>query len=137
MVQDALNRWWWPSLMMFGPSDTDSKHSAQSMAWKIKRFTNDELRQKFVDATVPQAHYLGLTLPDPDLKFNEETGHWEYGEIDWEEFSRVVAGNGPCNRERLAARRKAFDEGAWVREASLAYAEKRRNRREAARIAAE
>ena len=137
MVQDALNRWWWPSLMMFGPSDTDSKHSAQSMAWKIKRFTNDELRQKFVDATVPQAHYLGLTLPDPDLKFNEETGHWEYGEIDWEEFSRVVAGNGPCNRERLDARRKAFDEGAWVREASLAYAEKRRNRREAARIAAE
>ncbi|WP_249695775.1 1,2-phenylacetyl-CoA epoxidase subunit PaaA [Stappia sp. WLB 29] len=137
MVQDALNRWWWPSLMMFGPSDTDSKHSAQSMAWKIKRFTNDELRQKFVDATVPQAHYLGLTLPDPDLKFNEETGHWEYGEIDWEEFSRVVAGNGPCNRERLAARRKAWDEGAWVREAALAHAEKRRNRREAARIAAE
>ncbi|WP_067222408.1 1,2-phenylacetyl-CoA epoxidase subunit PaaA [Stappia indica] len=137
MVQDALNRWWWPSLMMFGPSDTDSKHSAQSMAWKIKRFTNDELRQKFVDATVPQAHYLGLTLPDPDLKFNEETGHWEYGEIDWEEFSRVVAGNGPCNRERLDARRKAWDEGAWVREASFAYAEKRRNRREAARIAAE
>jgi ring-1,2-phenylacetyl-CoA epoxidase subunit PaaA len=137
MVQDALNRWWWPSLMMFGPSDTDSKHSAQSMAWKIKRFTNDELRKKFVDATVPQAHYLGLTLPDPDLKFNEETGHWEYGEIDWEEFSRVVAGNGPCNRERLAARRKAFDEGAWVREAALAHAEKRRNRREAARIAAE
>ncbi|WP_186389732.1 1,2-phenylacetyl-CoA epoxidase subunit PaaA [Stappia sp. TSB10P1A] len=137
MVQDALNRWWWPSLMMFGPSDTDSKHSAQSMAWKIKRFTNDELRQKFVDATVPQAHYLGLTLPDPDLKFNEDTGHWEYGEIDWEEFARVVAGNGPCNRERLAARRKAFDEGAWVREAALAYAEKRRNRREAARIAAE
>ena len=137
MVQDALNRWWWPSLMMFGPSDTDSKHSAQSMAWKIKRFTNDELRQKFVDATVPQAHYLGLTLPDPDLKFNEDTGHWEYGEIDWAEFARVVAGNGPCNRERLAARRKAFDEGAWVREAALAYAEKRRNRREAARIAAE
>lgn len=137
MVQDALNRWWWPSLMMFGPSDTDSKHSAQSMAWKIKRFTNDELRQKFVDATVPQAHYLGLTLPDPDLKLNEETGHWEYGEIDWEEFSRVVAGNGPCNRERLDARRKAWDEGAWVREAALAHAEKRRNRREAARIAAE
>ncbi|MBC2859145.1 1,2-phenylacetyl-CoA epoxidase subunit PaaA [Stappia sp. 28M-7] len=137
MVQDALNRWWWPSLMMFGPSDTDSKHSAQSMAWKIKRFTNDELRQKFVDATVPQAHYLDLTLPDPDLKFNEETGHWEYGEIDWEEFSRVVAGNGPCNRERLDARRKAWDEGAWVREAALAHAEKRRNRREAARIAAE
>ncbi|WP_306030258.1 1,2-phenylacetyl-CoA epoxidase subunit PaaA [Stappia sp. MMSF_3263] len=137
MVQDALNRWWWPSLMMFGPSDTDSKHSAQSMAWKIKRFTNDELRQKFVDATVPQAHYLGLTLPDPDLKLNEETGHWEYGEIDWEEFSRVIAGNGPCNRERLAARRKAHEAGAWVREAALAHAQKRRDRREAARHAAE
>lgn len=137
MVQDALNRWWWPSLMMFGPSDTDSRHSAQSMAWKIKRFTNDELRQKFVDATVPQAHYLGLTLPDPDLKLNEETGHWEYGEIDWEEFSRVIAGNGPCNRERLAARRKAHEAGAWVREAALAHAQKRRDRREAARHAAE
>ncbi|WP_417770275.1 1,2-phenylacetyl-CoA epoxidase subunit PaaA [Stappia sp.] len=137
MVQDALNRWWWPSLMMFGPSDTDSRHSAQSMAWKIKRFTNDELRQKFVDATVPQAHYLGLTLPDPDLKRNEETGHWEYGEIDWEEFSRVIAGNGPCNRERLAARRKAHEAGAWVREAALAHAQKRRDRREAARHAAE
>jgi ring-1,2-phenylacetyl-CoA epoxidase subunit PaaA len=137
MVQDALNRWWWPSLMMFGPSDTDSKHSAQSMAWKIKRFTNDELRQKFVDATVPQAHYLGLTLPDPDLAFNEETGHWEYGEIDWEEFARVIAGDGPCNRERLAARRKAHEEGAWVREAALAHARKRRDRREAARHAAE
>uniref|UniRef100_UPI003BA96A40 1,2-phenylacetyl-CoA epoxidase subunit PaaA n=1 Tax=Stappia sp. TaxID=1870903 RepID=UPI003BA96A40 len=137
MVQDALNRWWWPSLMMFGPSDTDSKHSAQSMAWKIKRFTNDELRQKFVDATVPQAHYLGLTLPDDDLRFNEETGHWEFGEIDWDEFTRVIAGNGPCNRERLKARRKAHDDGAWVREAALAHAEKRRMRREAAREAAE
>ncbi|WP_349360933.1 1,2-phenylacetyl-CoA epoxidase subunit PaaA [Stappia sp.] len=137
MVQDALNRWWWPSLMMFGPSDTDSKHSAQSMAWKIKRFTNDELRQKFVDATVPQAHYLGLTIPDDKLAFNEETGHWEFGEIDWDEFMRVIAGNGPCNRERMAARTKAHEDGAWVREAALAYAEKRAARREAARHAAE
>jgi ring-1,2-phenylacetyl-CoA epoxidase subunit PaaA len=137
MVQDALNRWWWPSLMMFGPSDTHSKHSAQSMAWKIKRFTNDELRQKFIDATVPQAHYLGLTIPDADLRLNEETGHWEYGEIDWGEFNRVIAGDGPCNRERLAARQKADAAGAWVREAALAHAEKRRARREAARHAAE
>ncbi|WP_029057317.1 1,2-phenylacetyl-CoA epoxidase subunit PaaA [Stappia stellulata] len=137
MVQDALNRWWWPSLMMFGPSDTDSKHSAQSMAWKIKRFTNDELRQKFIDATVPQAHYLGLTIPDDKLAFNEESGHWEFGEIDWDEFMRVVAGNGPCNRERLAARNKAHADGAWVREAALAYSQKRADRREAARHAAE
>jgi len=137
MVQDALNRWWWPSLMMFGPSDTDSRHSAQSMAWKIKRFTNDELRQKFVDATVPQAHYLGLTIPDDKLAFNEETGHWEFGEIDWDEFMRVIAGNGPCNRERMAARTKAHEDGAWVREAALAYSEKRAARREAARHAAE
>ena len=137
MVQDALNRWWWPSLMMFGPSDTDSQHSAQSMAWKIKRFTNDELRQKFVDATVPQAHYLGLTIPDDKLSFNEATGHWEFGEIDWDEFMRVIAGNGPCNRERLAARKKAHADGAWVREAALAYSRKRADRREAARHAAE
>ncbi|MCA1241701.1 1,2-phenylacetyl-CoA epoxidase subunit A [Stappia stellulata] len=137
MVQDALNRWWWPSLMMFGPSDTDSQHSAQSMAWKIKRFTNDELRQKFVDATVPQAHYLGLTIPDDKLSFNEATGHWEFGEIDWDEFMRVIAGNGPCNRERLAARKKAHADGAWVREAAIAYSRKRADRREAARHAAE
>ncbi len=137
MVQDALNRWWWPSLMMFGPPDANSRHSAQSMAWKIKRFTNDELRQKFVDATVPQAHFLGLTIPDHNLRYDEASGHWITGEIDWTEFERVLAGNGPCNRERLAARRKAHDDGAWVREAALAHAEKRRNRREAARIAAE
>lgn len=126
MVQDALNRWWWPCLMMFGPPDSDSQHSDASTRWKIKRFSNDELRQKFVDATVPQAHYLGLTLPDPDLKLNDETGHWEYGAIDWEEFKQVIAGNGPCNRDRMAARRKAHDDGAWVRDAALAYAEKRK-----------
>ncbi|MBA5779394.1 1,2-phenylacetyl-CoA epoxidase subunit A [Stappia sp. F7233] len=136
MVQDALNRWWWPSLMMFGPSDKDSLHSAQSMAWKIKRFTNDELRQKFVDATVPQAHFLGLTIPDEDLKLNEETGHWEYGEIDWSEFARVLKGDGPCNRQRMKARRKAHAEGGWVREAALAYAEKRAARRAAKSAAA-
>ncbi|GJM11391.1 MAG: phenylacetic acid degradation protein [Lysobacteraceae bacterium] len=132
MMQDAFNRWWWPSLMMFGPSDNDSKHSAQSMAWKIKRFSNDELRQKFVDATVPQAEYLGLTVPDPDLKFNEETGHYEFGEIDWQEFYDVIQGNGPCNRQRLAARKSAHENGAWVREAAAAYAEKQRQRKEAA-----
>ncbi|MEW6254638.1 MAG: 1,2-phenylacetyl-CoA epoxidase subunit PaaA [Pseudomonadota bacterium] len=126
MAQDALNRWWWPCLMMFGPPDAASQHSDQSTKWKIKRFSNDELRQKFVDATVPQAHYLGLTLPDADLKFNEETGHWEYGTIDWDEFKQVIAGNGPCNRDRMAARRQAHEDGAWVREAALAFAEKRR-----------
>ncbi|MBD9374569.1 1,2-phenylacetyl-CoA epoxidase subunit A [Rhizobium sp. ARZ01] len=131
MAQDALNRWWWPCLMMFGPPDAASQHSDQSTRWKIKRFSNDELRQKFVDATVPQAQYLGLTLPDPDLKFNEETGHWEYGTIDWDEFKQVISGNGPCNRERLAARNKAHAEGAWVREAALAYAEKRQARKAA------
>lgn len=128
MAQDALNRWWWPSLMMFGPSDTESKHSAQSMAWKIKRFSNDDLRQKFVDATVPQGHFIGLEFPDPDLKLNEETGHWEFGEIDWQEFFRVVGGDGPCNRERLQARVKAYDDGAWVRDAALAYSQKRKQR---------
>ena len=128
MAQDALNRWWWPSLMMFGPPDGDSKHTAQSMAWKIKRFTNDGLRQKFIDATVPQGHYLGLAFPDPELKFNEETGHWEIGPIDWDEFQRVLRGEGPCNQQRLARRRKAHEEGAWVRAAALAHAEKRRAR---------
>ncbi|GGE97496.1 1,2-phenylacetyl-CoA epoxidase subunit A [Stappia taiwanensis] len=137
MVQDALDRWWWPSLMMFGPSDTHSTHSAQSMAWKIKRFTNDELRQKFVDATVPQAHFLGLTIPDDKLAFDAESGHWTFGEIDWDEFSRVIAGDGPCNRERLSARQKAHEAGAWVREAALAHAEKRAARRAAAQVAAE
>ncbi len=132
MAQDALNRFWWPALMMFGPSDKDSVHSAQSMKWKIKRFSNDDLRQKFIDATVPQAHYLGLTIPDPELKYNQETGHWDHGEIDWEEFYQVIAGNGPCNRERLEARRKAHDEGAWVREAVLAYNEKQRKQQEVA-----
>lgn len=126
MAQDALNRWWWPCLMMFGPPDAASQHSDQSTRWKIKRFSNDELRQKFVDATVPQAHYLGLTLPDPDLTFNEETGHWSYGAINWDEFKQVLAGNGPCNRDRMAARRKAHEDGAWVREAALAFAKKRR-----------
>jgi ring-1,2-phenylacetyl-CoA epoxidase subunit PaaA len=132
MAQDALNRWWWPVLMMFGPSDKDSQHTDVSMRWKIKRFTNDELRQKFVDATVPQARYLGLEVPDPDLEFNAATGHWDFGAIDWDEFKRVVAGHGPCNRERMRARRSAHDGGAWVREAALAYAEKRRRRDAAA-----
>jgi ring-1,2-phenylacetyl-CoA epoxidase subunit PaaA len=124
MAQDALNRWWWPSLMMFGPSDHDSKHSAQSMAWKIKRFSNDELRQKFIDVTVPQAEFLGLSVPDPDLELDEATGHYRHGPIDWQEFKDVIAGNGPCNRQRMAARIKAHDDGAWVREAARAYAEK-------------
>ena len=129
MAQDALDRWWWPSLMMFGPHDKDSQHSDQSMRWKIKRFTNDELRQKFVDATVPQAQFLGLTIPDPGMT-RDADGHWRYGEIDWTEFKQVLAGNGPCNRDRLAARRKAHDDGAWVREAAAAFAEKRRARSE-------
>jgi ring-1,2-phenylacetyl-CoA epoxidase subunit PaaA len=128
MAQDALDRWWWPCLMMFGPPDAASQHSDASMRWKIKRFSNDGLRQKFVDATVPQARYLGLVIPDPQLRFNAETGHWEFGEIDWDEFRRVLAGHGPCNRERLAARRAAHDAGAWVREAVLMHADKRRAR---------
>ena len=128
MAQDALNRWWWPSLMMFGPSDADSKHSAQSMKWKIKRFSNDELRQKFVDVTVPQADFLGLKMPDDDLVYDEEDGHYRFGEINWQEFYDVLAGNGPCNRERLATRRKAHEDGAWVREAANAYAQKQRAR---------
>ncbi len=137
MAQDALNRFYWPVLMMFGPSDKDSMHSADSTKWKIKRFSNDELRQKFLDATVPQAQYLGLTLPDPDLKFNKTTGHWEHGEIDWSEFKKVLAGDGPCNRQRMKARRQAEADGAWVREAALAFAEKRRQRTAAAKVAAE
>jgi ring-1,2-phenylacetyl-CoA epoxidase subunit PaaA len=137
LAQDALNRWWWPSLMMFGPHDGDSQHGDQSMAWKIKRFTNDELRQQFVDSTVPQAQFIGLTLPDPDLKWNEERGHYDFGAIDWDEFWRVVKGGGPMNKERIEARRKAWDEGEWVREAALAHAEKRKSRRAAAKIAAE
>ncbi|MFM7233026.1 MAG: 1,2-phenylacetyl-CoA epoxidase subunit PaaA [Flavobacteriales bacterium] len=128
MAQEALNRWWWPSLMMFGPSDAHSPNSAQNMAWKIKRHSNDELRQKFVDMTVPQAEYLGLTLPDKDLKWNDATGHYEFGEIDWTEFNEVVKGNGPCNKQRLQTRNKAHAEGAWVREAAMAYARKQQER---------
>jgi ring-1,2-phenylacetyl-CoA epoxidase subunit PaaA len=128
MAQDALNRWWWPCLMMFGPPDAQSQHSDASTRWKIKRFSNDALRQKFVDATVPQAHFLGLTLPDPALGFNEATAHWEFGEIDWSEFKQVLAGNGPCNRDRMAARRAAHTNGEWVRDAALAYAAKERAR---------
>jgi ring-1,2-phenylacetyl-CoA epoxidase subunit PaaA len=124
MAQDALNRWWWPCLMMFGPPDTQSQHSDTSMRWKIKRFTNDALRQKFVDATVPQGLHLGLTFPDPALRFDGT--HWVFGEIDWDEFRRVLAGEGPCNRERLAARRQAHEDGAWVREAARAWAAKQR-----------
>jgi ring-1,2-phenylacetyl-CoA epoxidase subunit PaaA len=124
MAQDALDRWWWPSLMMFGPSDTESKHSAQSMAWKIKRFSNDELRQKFVDVTVPQAEFLGLRVPDEELVLDEETGHYRFGEIRWQEFYDVLAGNGPCNRQRLESRRRAHEDGAWVREAARVHAEK-------------
>ncbi|WP_342710424.1 1,2-phenylacetyl-CoA epoxidase subunit PaaA [Bradyrhizobium sp. B124] len=127
MAQNALDRWWWPVLMMFGPPDRVSQHSDTSTKWKIKRFSNDELRQKFIDATVPQAEFLGLTIPDPGMKQNEN-GNWEHSPIDWDEFKQVLAGNGPCNRDRLAARRKAHDEGAWVREAAMAYAEKRKSR---------
>lgn len=124
MAQDAVNRWWWPSLMMFGPPDAESGHSAQSMAWRIKRHTNDDLRQRFVDIAVPQAESLGLTLPDPDLKWNEERGHHDFGAIDWAEFWEVLKGNGPCNEERIGQRRTAHEEGAWVRDAAAAYAEK-------------
>ena len=124
MAQDAVNRYWWPALMMFGPSDEHSPNSAQSMAWKIKRFSNDELRQKFVDNTVPQVLQLGLEVPDPDLKFNEETGHYEFGEIDWHEFNEVIAGRGPCNHERIEALRKAWENGKWVRDAAVVYAKK-------------
>ena len=124
MAQDALNRWWWPSLMMFGPHDSESTHAEQSTKWKIKIVSNDGLRQKFVDQTVPQGEYLGLTFPDTKLKWNAERGHYDFGEIDWEEFRNVVQGNGPCNRERLQARIEAHEEGAWVREAAMAYAKK-------------
>ncbi|WP_419738369.1 1,2-phenylacetyl-CoA epoxidase subunit PaaA [Ruegeria sp.] len=126
MAQDALNRFWYPSLMMFGPSDKDSVHSTQSMAWKIKMNTNDELRQKFVDQTVPQAEFLGLTVPDPDLKWNEERGHYDFSEPNWSEFFDVIQGNGPCNTDRLAARNKAWDDGQWVRDGLLAHAQKKR-----------
>ena len=125
MAQDALNRWWWPSVMMFGPSDAQSKHTEQSMRWKIKRFTNDELRQKFIDITAPQAYFLGLSIPDPELSWDETAEHFRSGTIDWSEFESVLKGNGPCNRERLQARRSAHDDGAWVRAAAVAHARKR------------
>jgi len=124
MAQDAVNRWWWPSVMMFGPPDDESPHTQQSVDWKIKRFTNDELRQRFVDICVPQAQALGLELPDPDLEWNEERGHYDFGPIDWDEFWAVVRGNGPANRQRMNTRRAAHENGRWVREAALAYAEK-------------
>ncbi|MQA60675.1 MAG: 1,2-phenylacetyl-CoA epoxidase subunit A [Actinophytocola sp.] len=132
MVQDATNRWWWPSLMMFGPPDADSPNTAQSMAWKVKRHTNDELRQRFVDMSVPQAEALGVTFPDPDLKWNPGRGHYDFGEIDWAEFKEILRGNGPCNAERIAHRKQAHDEGAWVREAAAAHAAKQRDKELAA-----
>jgi len=126
MCQDAIDRWWWPSVMMFGPNDEASPHTAQSMKWKIKRFSNDELRQRFIDVCMEQVRLLGMHLPDPDLKWNEERQHYDFGEINWEEFRNVINGNGPCNKERLSARVRAHEDGAWVREAALAHAEKRR-----------
>jgi ring-1,2-phenylacetyl-CoA epoxidase subunit PaaA len=124
MAQDALNRWWWPVVMMFGPSDKDSVHSGKTMQWGIKRLSNDELRQRFIDATVPQTELLNLTIPDPALKWNAQTGHYDFGEIDWSEFWQVVNGDGPCNRERLETRRRAYENGQWVRDAALAHARK-------------
>jgi ring-1,2-phenylacetyl-CoA epoxidase subunit PaaA len=129
MCQDAINRWWWPTLMMFGPKDSESTNNEQSIKWKIKRKTNDELRQSFVDMCAEQAKVLDITLPDPALKWNEETKHYDFGEINWDEFWQVVKGNGPCNKERLAARKTAWEEGEWVREAAAAYAEKKSNRK--------
>ena len=128
MVQDATNRFWWPSLMMFGPPDADSPNTAQSMRWRVKRHTNDELRQRFVDMTVPQAEMLGVTLPDPDLRWNAERGAYDFGDVDWAEFKRVVGGDGPCNEQRVANRRRAHERGAWVREAATAHAAKGSNR---------
>jgi ring-1,2-phenylacetyl-CoA epoxidase subunit PaaA len=128
MVQDAVNRWWWKCLAMFGPPDADSPHSAQAQQWGIKRISNDDLRQKFVDATVPQAKVLGVTLPDPDLKWNEERQHYDFGQIDWNEFWSTVEGNGPCNKERLSTRVKAHVNGQWVRDAALAHAQKQQAR---------
>jgi ring-1,2-phenylacetyl-CoA epoxidase subunit PaaA len=132
MAQDAVDRWWWPSLMMFGPPDAESPHSAQSMAWGIKRFSNDDLRQRFVDMTVPQAEALDLTLPDPEIRWNDERGHYDFGEIDFTELFEVIKGNGPCNAQRMAHRRRAHEEGAWVRDAADAYASKRRTASSAA-----
>ena len=133
MAQDALNRWWWPSLMMFGPSDAESMHTAQSMRWRIKRFSNDELRQKFIDVTVPQARFLGLSIPDPDLRWDEAGQRYASGPIDWSEFQAVLKGEGPCNRERMSARRAAHESGRWVREAAAAYAHKHGDRAGAGR----
>jgi len=135
MAQDALNRWWWPSLMMFGPPDADSPNTAQSVRWRIKRFTNDELRQKCVDIGVEQAKILGLTVPDKELKWNEERGHYDFGEIDWTEFKNIIKGNGPCNKQRLDARKKAWEDGKWVRDAAMAHAEKRKARRDTVKAA--
>jgi ring-1,2-phenylacetyl-CoA epoxidase subunit PaaA len=132
MCQDAINRWWWPSLMMFGPHDSESTHSDQSMKWKIKRKTNDELRQNFVDMIAEQVRVLGMTLPDPELKWNDDTRHYDFGEVNWEEFWNVVKGNGPCNKQRLDARKTAWEKGEWVRDAAAAYAEKRKVRQRAA-----
>ena len=137
MAQDALNRWWWPVVMMFGPPDDNSPNSAQSTLWGIKRISNDDLRQKFIDATVPQAELLGITIPDAELQWNEARGHYDIGAIDWSEFHRVIAGDGPCNRERLATRVRAHEEGAWVREAALAHARKQESRERARRAQAE
>jgi ring-1,2-phenylacetyl-CoA epoxidase subunit PaaA len=131
MAQDALNRWWWPALMMFGPHDSDSTNTEQSMKWRIKRISNDDLRKKFVDVTVEQTKVLGLTVPDKDLKWNAETGHYDFGAINWAEFWNVVKGNGPCNKQRLEARKAAWQKGEWVREAAMAHAEKRKARKEA------
>lgn len=128
MAQDALNRWWWPSLMMFGPKDAESPNTEQSVKWKLKRKTNDELRQQFVDQTVPQANILGLTIPDPNLKWNEERKHYDFGDLDWDEFWQVVKGHGPCNKQRLDARKSAWEKGAWVRDAAVAFAEKQEDR---------
>ncbi len=135
MAQNAIDRWWWPSMMMFGPTDDDSPNTVQSMKWKIKRYTNDELRQKFVDVCVDQAKVLGINLPDPDLKWNEERGHYDFGAINWDEFWNVVKGNGPCNKQRLKTRNEAYDNGAWVREAAMAYSEKRAARKAAGKVA--
>jgi len=132
MCQDAINRWWWPSLMMFGPTDSESANTEQSMKWKIKRKTNDELRQQFVDMIAEQVKVLGMTLPDPDLKWNEKTSSYNFGAINWDEFWNVVKGNGPCNKQRLQARRKAHENGAWVREAALTHARKQKEKHKAA-----
>lgn len=125
MAQDALNRWWWPSIMMFGPHDSDSPNSGNAIKWRIKRESNDELRQRFIDKTVQQAEIIGLTIPDPDLKWNEERGHYDFGTINWEEFYKVLSGNGPCNKQRIKNHVKAHTDGAWVRAAAQAYAKKK------------